>query len=79
MSFNYGSKLQFMVLVATHRNVIVASAVVGALWLTWLTLRALKALAGDFCAFFLAPRALGIISRIHLKKYGSWAGIANFL
>jgi hypothetical protein len=47
-------------------------AVVGVLWLSWLTLRALKALAGDFCAFFLAP--LGI-SRINLKKYGSWAGM----
>jgi 17beta-estradiol 17-dehydrogenase / very-long-chain 3-oxoacyl-CoA reductase len=46
-------------------------AVVGILWLSWLTLRALKALAGDFCAFFLAP--LGI-SRINLKKYRSWAG-----
>jgi 17beta-estradiol 17-dehydrogenase / very-long-chain 3-oxoacyl-CoA reductase len=39
--------------------------------LSWLTVRALKALAGDFCAFFLAP--LGIL-RIILKKYGSWAG-----
>jgi hypothetical protein len=46
-------------------------AVAGVLWLSWLTLRALKALAGDFCAFFLAP--LGI-SWINLKKYGSWAG-----
>jgi 17beta-estradiol 17-dehydrogenase / very-long-chain 3-oxoacyl-CoA reductase len=53
----------------TDRNVV---SVVGVLWLSWLTLRALKALAGDFCAFFLAP--LGI-SRINLKKYGSWAGI----
>ena len=35
----------------------------------WLTLRALKALAG---VFFLS--SLGI-SRINLKKYGSWAGI----
>ena len=52
----------------THRNV---AAVVGVLWLSWLTLKFLKALAGDFCAFFLAP--LGI-SRINLKKYGSWAG-----
>jgi hypothetical protein len=33
--------------------------------------RALKALAGDFCAFFLAPLR---ISRVYLKKYGSWAG-----
>ena len=47
------------------------ASVVGVLWLSWLTLRVLKALAGDFCAFFLAP--LGI-SRIILKKYGSWAG-----
>jgi 17beta-estradiol 17-dehydrogenase / very-long-chain 3-oxoacyl-CoA reductase len=46
--------------------------VVGVLWLSWLTLRVLKALAGDFYAFLLAP--LGI-SRINLKKYGSWAGI----
>ena len=52
----------------THKNVV---AVVGVFWLSWLTLKALKALAGDFCAFFLAP--LGI-SRINLKKYGSWAG-----
>jgi 17beta-estradiol 17-dehydrogenase / very-long-chain 3-oxoacyl-CoA reductase len=49
----------------------VIAAVVGVMWLSWLTLRVLKALAGDFCAFLLAP--LGI-SRINLKKYGSWAG-----
>ena len=46
-------------------------AVVGVLWLSWWLLKALKALAGDFCAFFLAPWG---ISRINLKKYGSWAG-----
>ena len=45
--------------------------VVGVFWLSWLTLKVLKAFIGDFCAFFLAP--LGI-SRINLKKYGSWAG-----
>ena len=47
--------------------------VIGVLSLSWLILRALKALAGDFCAFILAP--LGI-SRVNLKKYGSWAGRA---
>ena len=47
------------------------ASVVGVLWLSWLTLRVLKALAGDFCAFFLAPWG---VSRIDLKKYGSWAG-----
>ena len=48
------------------------ASVVGVLWLSWLTLTVLKALAGDFCAFFLVP--LGI-SGINLKKYGSWAGM----
>ena len=46
-------------------------AVVGVLWLSWWLLKALKALAGDFCAFFLAPWGT---SRINIKKYGSWAG-----
>ena len=58
-------------LVHVRRDV---AAVVGVLWLSWLTLRALKALTGDCCAFFLAP--LGI-SRINLKEYGSWAGIIS--
>ena len=50
------------------------ASVVGVLWLSLLTLRVLKTLAGDFCAFFLA--LLGI-SRMNLKKYGSWAGRAT--
>ena len=58
--------------VYNHRNYATATAVIGVLWLSWLTLKILKAFAGDFCAFFLAP--LGI-SRMNLKKYGSWAGI----
>ena len=56
-------------LVLLHRNIV---AVVGTLWLVWLLLKAVKAVAGDLCAYFLAPWG---ISRINLKKYGKWAGV----
>ena len=53
-----------------NRSFVLTGMVVGVLWL-----RALKALCCwlKFCAFFLAPFG---ISRINLKKYGSWAGIS---
>ncbi len=46
-------------------------AVLGALYALRATMRLLWGLGGGLCAFILAPLGL---SRINLKKYGSWAG-----
>ena len=63
-----GDSCHVMLIYNLYRNV---AAVVGVLWLAWLSIQAIKALLGDFHAFVLAP--LGIL-RPNLKKYGSWAG-----
>jgi hypothetical protein len=54
-----------------YRNI---AAVVGVCWFACLVWRQLKAVAGWFRAYFLAPWG---IARINLKKYGPWAGIFN--
>ena len=48
-----------------------AAAVVGILWLSWVSLKILKFFVEGFHAFVLAP--WGIL-RTNLKKYGQWAG-----
>ena len=51
-----------------YRN---AAAVVGDLWLSWITLKVVKYFVEEFHAFVLAPWG---IFRTNLKKYGQWAG-----
>ena len=53
-----------------------AAAVVGIVWLSWVSLKILKFFVEGFHAFVLAP--WGIL-RTNLKKYGQWAGEPIYL
>lgn len=52
---------------SVYRNIL---SVLGAAYVLNVLLRTILSLSGDFCAYFLAPCG---ISRINLRKYGSWA------
>ncbi|XP_011408269.1 PREDICTED: very-long-chain 3-oxoacyl-CoA reductase-like isoform X8 [Amphimedon queenslandica] len=54
-----------------YRNI---AAVIGTAYVLRFLLKKLWALSGGFCAYFLAPWG---ISRINIKKYGSWAVVTG--